>query len=415
MRTILKKINNKKSYMYLYVVALIILIANYTLDNSSILNYNDTFFHDFTLFISIGMLSICLFLKCLNKQITRISILFYIIGLLCYLSTRYTAFLLMIFAITLIPIENIGRIFRIVLIEKILLIFGIITASQLGIIPDLTLTISKQAYVVETHAMGYVHPNMLSADIISTLMLYIYINQYRMNAKRYIIYITISIIAYIITKTRTALFISLILLVFTILRDNRYVKKCLFMILPYMYMLTIFFITFLILAYGILGADNKLISIINDGIFNGRIGLAYMALTNYPISLFGNRIDFSIWNDWQYFALDNGQTLILLEYGIAGFTVYWMIYNRILKVFSKNKEYILGIIVALFIIWSIYEATMYFLGKNFIFLCFMMRIKEIGGIKNDTKSNPLLLVWKRRITRFSKKMHSKLEKVLSRI
>ena len=117
-----------------------------------------------------------------------------------------------------------------------------------------------------------------------------------------------------------------------------------------------------------LGAQNRIVQVLNDTLFNGRIGLAYRSLIVYPITLFGKQIDTSIWNQWQYFSLDNGQVMILLEYGCIGFLAYFWIIQKCLKHIKREREIIFAITIFVFLIWSMYEGTMYFLGKNFALL-----------------------------------------------
>ena len=107
---------------------------------------------------------------------------------------------------------------------------------------------------------------------------------------------------------------------------------------------------------------------INDVLFNGRIGLAYMSLLVYPITLFGKALDYSIWNEYQYFALDNGQVMLLLQFGIVGFLAYFYTIQKTLIRIKKEKEVVFGIVMSVFLIWSMYEGTMYFIGKNFALL-----------------------------------------------
>ena len=88
----------------------------------------------------------------------------------------------------------------------------------------------------------------------------------------------------------------------------------------------------------------------------------------YPITLFGKGIDTSIWNQWQYYSLDNGQVMVLLEYGIAGFICYFVIIQKTLNQIKKENEIVFAIVISIFLIWSMYEGTMYFIGKNFALL-----------------------------------------------
>ena len=133
--------------------------------------------------------------------------------------------------------------------------------------------------------------------------------------------------------------------------------------------------------------ETAIVKILNDGLFNGRIGLAYTSLLVYPITLFGKQIDTGIWNQWQYYSLDNGQVMILLEYGIAGFLCYFWTVQKTLNQIKKEKETVFAIVMIVFLAWSMYEGTMYFIGKNFALLFLgTIEFRESSDVKNEVKT-----------------------------
>ena len=129
-----------------------------------------------------------------------------------------------------------------------------------------------------------------------------------------------------------------------------------------------------------LGYENTLSGFINDNIFNGRIGLSLTALNVYPITLFGKPLDMTIWSESQFFSLDNGQIMLILNYGLIGTLFYFFLIQKILSNIKKGNEYIFAIIMIIFLIWTLLEGTMYFIGKNFALL-FIGEI-EVEDIKN---------------------------------
>ncbi len=145
------------------------------------------------------------------------------------------------------------------------------------------------------------------------------------------------------------------------------IKKIILKFLPFAYWAILGALIFCMFIYARDNGTSAISGLINDGFFNGRIGLAYRSLLVYPITIFGKAIDTSIWNQYQYYSLDNGQVMVLLEYGIVGFLTYFYIIQTILKEVKKEEEVVWGIIIIVFMIWSMYEGTMYFIGKNFVF------------------------------------------------
>lgn len=87
----------------------------------------------------------------------------------------------------------------------------------------------------------------------------------------------------------------------------------------------------------------------------------------YPITIFGKAIDTSIWNQYQYYSLDNGQVMVLLEYGIVGFLTYFYIIQTILKEVKKKEEVVWGITIIVFIIGLCMKELCTSLGKILFF------------------------------------------------
>ena len=166
------------------------------------------------------------------------------------------------------------------------------------------------------------------------------------------------------------------------LREKNNMQKIVFKILPFAQIIIYGILLFSILIYIRLGYGNAIVGFINDSLFNGRIGLSLTALSTYPITLFGKPLDMTIWNEYQFFSLDNGQVMLILNYGIIGALFYCFVIQNTLKNIKEEKEYVLAIVMMIFLIWTLMEGTMYFVGKNFALL-FMGRMTatEIKNIR----------------------------------
>ena len=123
---------------------------------------------------------------------------------------------------------------------------------------------------------------------------------------------------------------------------------------------------------------------INDGIFNGRIGLAVMNLNTYHVSLLGSKIDSSIVAaNNMYSALDNGYTVLLLYYGIIGLIWYSYIQVATAKKLAKIDELTLMVALVMINFWGIYEGQMVSLGGNFMVIAFLANITYGKYSKNS--------------------------------
>lgn len=368
----------------LYKIFLFLLIAMYMLESSSIPNFSNSFFHD--IIQCIALIAITAYIFCRRFTSAELIRIFSIIliGILCYISSGFSGLLMTMLAITLMPNNSLDNILNMIFKEELFLFFIIISLALLGILDIGSLKVSKGMYVVDGISLGFSHPNMLAAQGMSIVFLYLCINRYKLRLKHYLISIVSAIVLFNLSKGRIPFFLGICaIIVIWISNNNYYLKKKIVKILPYTYTFVLFIIFIFLGLYSRNYGMTTIAKFINDNLFNGRIGLAYTSLMIYPVTLFGKPIDLSIWNQYQYFALDNGQVMVLLEFGIIGFIAYFYIIQKTLCEIKKEKEVVFGIILSFFLIWSMYEGTMYFIGKNFALL--FLGTKKIGFIKNIKK------------------------------
>ena len=352
----------------LYKIFIFLLIAMYMLETSAIPNFSSSIFHDVIQYIALLIAIIYIVKRKYSiKEFIRIFGLI-LIGILCYISSGFSGLLMTILAITLMPKNYLDTVLKLILREEIFLFCVITILALVGILDIGNLEINKGAYIANGFSLGFSHPNMLAAQGTSIILLYLCVNRHRLKLGHYAISVIGIIILFMCSKGRTSLLLGLFAIIMIWLTNNKKLNEKILKVLPSAY---IFVCIILVLALALYARDygtSEISRFINDGIFNGRIGLAYRSLLVYPVTLFGKPIDLSIWNQYQYFALDNGQVMVLLEFGIIGFLAYLYIIQITLNEIKKEKEVVLGIVLTVFLIWSMYEGTMYFVGKNFALL-----------------------------------------------
>lgn len=373
----------KANLNLLYKIFIILLITMYMFESTTISNFNDSIFHDFIQYSALVIAFIDIIIRNYSiKELLRMFIIM-IIGFLCYISSGNSGLLMTMLAILLMPKNYLDNILQMIFRTELILFFIIVILSLFGVIDNDILEISKGTYITEGISLGFSHPNMLAAQGTSIVLLYLCVNRNKLKIKHYIISIVCTIMLFICSKGRISLFLGLISVIMIAFTNNKYFKKKVLDFLPFVYLIVCIFIILCMVFYSRDYGTSRLTAFINDGLFNGRIGLAYRSLMVYPITLFGKAIDLSIWNQYQYFALDNGQAMILLEFGICGFLVYFYIIQTTLNVIKREKEIIFGIVLSVFLIWSMYEGTMYFIGKNFALL--FLGTKNISLIINSKR------------------------------
>lgn len=368
----------------LYRCFISMLFFAYMMEASSWKGFTESIFHNIIQTATLLMAFLCV----ISKKHTPKELLHFIvlnsIGVICFISSGYTGLFMTMLAVTLLPINSLNSIMNMMLKEGIIVFGGIIFASQIGVLPNVVLDIDKHSYVTTAVSLGFNHPNMLAVQATSLALLFLCVNREEIK-KRYIVSTLIIIgIFFCFSQGRASLILGISGVILIAFHKSPYIKRNLFRILPWTYIIVLVVLFVCMEIYDQLGETAPFVKILNDSLFNGRIGLAYRSLKAYPVTLFGKALDMSIWNEWQYYSLDNGQVMVLLEYGIVGFIAYFGLIQMILKKIEQSKETIFAIIMIIFLIWSMYEGTMYFLGKNFAFLFIgASEFKQVAILKED--------------------------------
>lgn len=374
----------KNELFYYFFLGLLMFL--YMMESTTISDFDDSFFHDVVQIIILASVMICFVLRKYSfRNIVKI-VLLNLVGVICFISSGNTGLFMTMLAVTSLPDTNIDKTLKFIFKEELILFILVVFLSQIGIIPNNVMKIAKGNYSVMGIGLGFSHPNMLAAQASSILLLYLCT---RKTLKNYHLCIAVVFAGFIfvISQSRTALILMFFAVLLLGLRKKSIIQKIIYNILPYMYMLIIMIVGVCLFLFGKFGASNGLVHFINDSLFNGRIGLAYIGLLTYPTTLFGKNIDMSIWNKWQYFALDNGQVMIWLQYGIVGFIAYFIVIQTMLKHIGDKRNFTLTIVAVVLLFWSVYEGTMYFLGKNFIYLFGAVSIAngDFGKNRKDKK------------------------------
>lgn len=352
----------------LYKCFICSLILMYMLESTAINGFMDSILHDVLFFTAILFaIAYIIVRKYSVQELLQIGVL-NILGIFCFLSSGYTGLFMTMLAITLFPKNKLDEVLRIIFKEEVLIFTGIVLVAGIGIIDNETLVIDKTSYVATAMTLGFGHPNMLAAQATSIVLLYLCINRNQLRRKHIVRAYFFLVILFVVSQGRTSLILGLMAVTLIAVHKNWKIKKAIMCILPWMYVVVLLILIVCLGLYGKLGQNSSIVKVVNDGLFNGRIGLAYRSLLVYPITLFGKPLDLSIWNEWQYYTLDNGQVMLLLEFGILGFIGYGWVIQKTLQNIKREDETVLAIVMMTFLVWSMYEGTMYFIGKNFALL-----------------------------------------------
>ena len=289
------------------------------------------------------------------------------IGLISYYITGMSLFLLIILLYLIIENKDIFNLIRLFLAIRTASLIIVVLCSITGIVSNDVYHVYKSGTIITLRAYGFNHPNQLAQAIASVCMAIICLNHKR---KRYLLLVLILMVMnYYITKSRSALICTGILLLLSILLNKKKInnkgKQRLSVIFSCLYIL--FFaagIVFPILMNICTGRAREIIYYIN-GLIGSRFSFANAVLSNYHITLFGNTFDFTFLEHlYGNYAVDNSYINVLFNFGILAIVFYALTTYFSMKYLIKNNYYILASYILVVLLWGNFENILFNISIN---------------------------------------------------
>lgn len=369
-----KKVIPADFFYYLFVF---ILLFNDTLRGSVIEGYQESLISDIFLLADFAVAALCL----LHQKYTRTDMVLLAgilgTGVICYFAGGNTAFFLLGLTILLGKNIDLDQLLKVIFYEKTLLFIFIVLLSLLGIIEGAD-ALNYTNSIEKGVTLGFSHANTFSGAVVYLLLLYIAINRYCLKWQHLTIVAVLEILNYRLTKTRIGLIVIFGVLFLIICCKNRNIKSIILQLAKFVLPVILLF-NFMVIILRMLW-DSDLLSNLDIALFNGRMGLSAFYFMTYPLTMFGSALDLSviakkIW----YYALDNAYSIMLLYYGIVGFAIYIFVYQKTMLEMVRKKEIVLVLIIAFYMLLTVYEGYTLSASGNFMFLILG---KAIGNKKN---------------------------------
>ena len=218
-------------------------------------------------------------------------------------------------------------------------------------------------------SMGFSHPNTFGIYIFLLCAEYIYLNYKKMTWKSYLIILVVDILLIYFADSRASAIAIILLLIGAALCkvtknkiiENKIVKN----ILPFLFIIFTIISIILCILYD---PKNPVMDKI-DNLLSGRINLAKDYLNDYDINLFGNKLEIVSTYEAKSTGekarvLDNGYINVILQYGIINYAFLAIMLYIAMKNALSEKNYILCIIMAIYIIVGMLENGSFTLYKN---------------------------------------------------
>lgn len=357
----------RKDQFYSFILLSIIYLET-AFGNTPLQNYNLTInrifllVELFILFISFSD----------TKIVKRRAILFITIALIFIASYVFinSTFLLEMF-MTAIAVYKIGesRSFEILYKYKLFFLVVIILFSVVGIIPNAYMAVEKGVGTRYGYTLGFTHPNRLASYVMSIILCYICWKNEKLKSKNVLLILTLTILFYFITKSRTLLFGILIFALFFSFYKCKFTtnitKKLITIIsvisLPVCVTISIVFPLLLLSSTGMV---QKAVYFINLMFSRRFTNIEHMFLA-YPVTFTGGTFDTSQMDRlFEYSVVDNGYIRFLYQYGILGFLLFCAISFLSVTTIIKKKEYIWLIACIIISILGLLENIYVDIGLN---------------------------------------------------
>lgn len=363
---------------------------NYGFDNLNIEGgYGSTKLHDIVFYLAVFAALLCLVSRKYRWKKFLIVFGSLTIGIICYIKGGNTNLIILLFAVMLADKTDIDKALKFIFTERLVIFLFIVVGSLVGLFENSSVDIEKWTYSGASYSLGFGHPNSLASQAGFLMLLYLAIHRYSLKFGNLLLVFIADCFIFTVSRSRTAFILILLAIIGSWAIKSgmfrRFWAKC----VPVFYPCLMIFMFLMIGLEGILGFYNPAFTFINDGLFNGRVGLAGMYLSTYSLTPFGQNLDMTIIARNSYYALDNGYIYILMYYGIIGFLMFAAIYQGTMMHLLKEEEYFLTFICAISMVWGLYEAMMISLSGNFalLFLGALFSKYRFGNKKSSLKES----------------------------
>ena len=247
-------------------------------------------------------------------------------GLLDFLFGKETTILFSAIGLLTLKDEKLDRIIKVMFWTRLFAFLLMIVLPICGVIPMNTLLFYRNGEYINRYAFGYVHPNLVHSTFGLLVLLFIYSYYEKINLP---LVVFIEFLNYSLEKftfSRTGfLIISLIMIVFLIIKKYKKAEHALPKILNLALFVIILVSFSLALMYNKVGFVKEI-----DILLTGRIRYMNIMFTEYKIPLFKHQIYTDI-------NFDNGFCDLLFNGGLFAFFIILILQVKTNKFIKKNN------------------------------------------------------------------------------
>lgn len=209
------------------------------------------------------------------------------------------------------------------------------------------------------YSLGFIHPNTLGYFILITYFEIIYLFNNKIKLLTFIILSIFCELLLIIPQSRAA---QLAIMIFTTisliwLLSNKLKIKSINNTKKYSFVFKNLFLILLIISLiaTFLYSKKNIFAIQLNSLFSNRLYLQSLYFDIYDISLFGHYIDYFSIIDNYFATLDNVYIRLILNFGVFGYFVMYLLFNKTIHYSIRVNDKLLVIILTVFLVYGLME------------------------------------------------------------
>ena len=307
------------------------------------------------------------------KEIFIIILMGILTLLVCYISKYNILIWVFTFIVCSKGIPLKPLFFRSLIIYSFIFVLAVVLSLS-GKIPDVTRANGGTPYL--KHALGLGDANTAHAVFLVIITLILSLYYQRLRCVHFIVLIILNTILFTFTICRTSAIIVYFIIFASLFEkilypyiNQRIYKKVLFLII----LLTGFYVAFMTIIPIFYNAANPMFLMINR-LFTGRFALGEVFFNHYSILPFGNYIS-EFFAEPQILYLDNGYSVLLLQFGFIYTILYIGLYFALLVKFYRQNNFAGILVITSVLLYMsmenlmtiIYYNLSYFWFRDFLF------------------------------------------------
>lgn len=322
------------------------------------------------LYMYMMIVAVIIMIDIINKKFSRnefLKIMFFL-GISAYFVVIYqdVNFLISFLLAMLCIRRNDNSFVKMFFISSVFMYILTIILNNFGVLESHNIYRMSENELILRNSLGFSHPNEVFLFFIPIALAGYYL--YSDKIIYYIILIVTSSILYQISDSRTGFIVIICIIIFQLF-SKKVVRFKLNKILPYVILILTILSIWLAKTYG-----NDLENNISD-MFSGRPYYWNYYLENGKMfTILGK-------NQIEDVYLDNFYLYMLVELGIVGYMIYYMIYyNGFKKIYMNNK---MVVIIITFLIYGISETNVIIGSINFLFAIILKELIVENKIEEE--------------------------------